>query len=467
MGDAMEEGTLLRWLKSEGDEIQEEEPIAEIQTEKATIEVPSYVAGKLTRILVPEGQTVPVGTPIAQYEPAGGETNGQEAGASPGSGPALHGAPARPAATADQEQIPGPSRPVPMTPGPPSRVPAGGCGTREPQPAQPASRGYGGAPAGEAVETISGNAGEERVKATPLARKVAAARGIDLALIHGTGPGGRIVEADVERAATQPPAARPAAPVPGARPPVAPSSTRSAGTRAVAHPLRGYPAGQIRPLSPMRKIIAKRLSESKQTVPHFYVTMEIDMAAAAQFRAQLNALENDRPQISYNDLIIKACATALRKFPVVNSQFTGEGILQPEGIHIGLAVALDEGLIVPVVRDADQKSLIAIAGELAPLIERARAGKLLPVEYSGGTFSISNMGMFGVKNFIAVINPPESAILAVGAVQQRPVVKDGQLAVGTVMEVTLSADHRVVDGAVAAQFLREVKRLLEKPLLLV
>jgi len=217
----------------------------------------------------------------------------------------------------------------------------------------------------------------------------------------------------------------------------------------------------------MRKIIAKRLSESKQTVPHFYVTMEIDMAAAAQFRAQLNALENDRPQISYNDLIIKACATALRKFPVVNSQFTGEGILQPEGIHIGLAVALDEGLIVPVVRDADQKSLIAIAGELAPLIERARAGKLLPVEYSGGTFSISNMGMFGVKNFIAVINPPESAILAVGAVQQRPVVKDGQLAVGTVMEVTLSADHRVVDGAVAAQFLREVKRLLEKPLLLV
>jgi pyruvate dehydrogenase E2 component (dihydrolipoamide acetyltransferase) len=217
----------------------------------------------------------------------------------------------------------------------------------------------------------------------------------------------------------------------------------------------------------MRKTIAKRLTESKQTVPHFYVTMEIDMAAAAQFREQLNSLENDRPSVSYNDLIIKACASALRKFPAVNSQFTGDGILQPDGIHVGLAVALEEGLVVPVVRDADQKSLTAIAGELGPLIERARAGKLQPAEYSGGTFSISNMGMFGVKNFIAVINPPESAILAVGAVQQRPVVKDGQLAAGTVMEVTLSADHRAVDGAVAAQFLREVKRLLEKPLLLV
>jgi pyruvate dehydrogenase E2 component (dihydrolipoamide acetyltransferase) len=217
----------------------------------------------------------------------------------------------------------------------------------------------------------------------------------------------------------------------------------------------------------MRKTIAKRLTESKQTVPHFYVTMEVDMAAAAQFREQLNALEKDRPQISYNDLIIKACAIALRKFPAVNSQFTGDGILQPEGIHVGVAVGLEEGLVVPVVRDADQKSLTAIAGELAPLIERARAGKLQPAEYSGGTFSISNMGMFGVRNFIAVINPPESAILAVGAVQQRPVVKDGQLAAGTVMEVTLSADHRAVDGAVAAQFLREVKRLLEQPLLLV
>jgi pyruvate dehydrogenase E2 component (dihydrolipoamide acetyltransferase) len=217
----------------------------------------------------------------------------------------------------------------------------------------------------------------------------------------------------------------------------------------------------------MRKTIAKRLTESKQTVPHFYVTMEVDMAAAAQFREQLNALEKDRPQVSYNDLIIKACAIGLRKFSAVNSQFTGDGILQPEGIHVGVAVALEEGLVVPVVRDADQKSLTAIAGDLAPLIERARTGKLQPAEYSGGTFSISNMGMFGVRNFIAVINPPESAILAVGAVQQRPVVKDGQLAVGTVMDVTLSADHRAVDGAVAAQFLREVKRLLEQPLLLV
>jgi pyruvate dehydrogenase E2 component (dihydrolipoamide acetyltransferase) len=217
----------------------------------------------------------------------------------------------------------------------------------------------------------------------------------------------------------------------------------------------------------MRRTIAKRLTESKQTVPHFYVTMEIDMAAAAQLRAQLNALGSDRPAISYNDMIVKACAGALQQFRAVNSQFTPEGIVHPDGIHIGLAVALEEGLIVPVVRDADQKSLTAIATDAAALIERARGGKLQPAEYSGGTFSISNMGMFGVKSFLAVINPPESAILAVGAVQQRPVVRDGQLAVGTLMDLTLSADHRAVDGAVAAQFLREVKRRLEAPLLLV
>jgi pyruvate dehydrogenase E2 component (dihydrolipoyllysine-residue acetyltransferase) len=440
MGDAMEEGTVLRWLKNEGDEIQEEEPLAEIQTEKATIEVPSYVAGKLTQILVPEGQTVPVGTPIARYEPAGGESNGQEAG------------PSTAAATADEEHVPGASHPVPMTPGQPN---AGG--SREPQPAPATGRGYGGAPAGEVIETFAGDATGERVKATPLARKVAAARGIDLAQIHGTGPGGRIVEADVEGALAPSPAAPRSGAAPTARPPVSPSPRP---------PVSPSP-GQIRPLSPMRKTIAKRLTESKQTVPHFYVTMEVDMAAAAQFREQLNSLEKDRPPISYNDLVIKACATALRKFPAVNSQFTGDGILQPEGIHVGVAVALEEGLVVPVVRDADQKSLTAIAGDLAPLIERARAGKLQPAEYSGGTFSISNMGMFGVRNFIAVINPPESAILAIGAVQQRPVVKDGQLAVGTVMEITLSVDHRAVDGAVAAQFLRDVKRLLEKPLLLV
>src|SRR5712692_2051758 len=288
MGDAMEEGTVLRWLKNEGDQIQEEEPIAEIQTEKATIEVPSYVAGKLTQILVPEGQTVPVGTPIARYEPAGGESNGHEAG------------PAAATATADEEQVPGASRPVPMPPHPPAGTRPNAGGSREPQAAQPGGRSYGGAPApaGEVIETVAGNAAGERVKATPLARKVAAARGIDLAQIHGTGPGGRIVEADVENAVAQPAAAprpeaahdHPSGAVPP-RPPVGPS----------LRPPASPSAGQLRPLSAMRKTIAKRLTESKQTVPHFYVTMEIDMAAAAQFREQLNSLENDRPSVSYND----------------------------------------------------------------------------------------------------------------------------------------------------------------------
>jgi pyruvate dehydrogenase E2 component (dihydrolipoamide acetyltransferase) len=445
MGDAMEEGTVLRWLKKEGDSIEEEEPIAEIQTEKATIEVPSYTAGKLVKILVSEGQTVPVGTPIAQYEPVGGD------GAAAGNGGGH-------AATADREQVPGSSRPVPTTPGPPdaggSRQPTGGR-EREPVNAGP---GYGGAPAPspEAAEghpnasAPSAREAGERVKATPLAKKVAAARGIDLSQVHGTGPGGRIVEADVEGAAQQAPSAspagRPAAPSPG-RP--APSP------------------GQMRPLTPMRKTIAQRLSLSKQTVPHFYVSMEIAMEAAAQFREQLNRLDPERPKLSFDVMIAKACATALQKFPTVYSQYTDEGIVQPDGIHIGLAVALEEGLIVPVIRDVDRKSLSTIAGDAAALVEKARAGKLQPNEYAGGTFTISNLGMYGVTDFVAVINPPESAILAVGGIHEVPVVRDGQLAVGKQMVVTLSADHRAIDGAVAAQFLREVKRLLEAPLLLV
>jgi pyruvate dehydrogenase E2 component (dihydrolipoamide acetyltransferase) len=444
MGDAMEEGTLLRWLKSEGDEIQEEEPIAEIQTEKATIEVPSYVAGKLTRILVPEGQTVPVGTPIAQYEPEGGETNGQAAPGAAGAAPIA----------ADREHVPGASQAMPATPGQPAGARPAAGGAREPEPRpQPPGPGNGHPTAAPPANDVAAHPAGERVRATPLARKVAAARGVDLAQVHGTGPGGRIVEADVERTIAQPPAARPAAPSPGARP--AAPSPQPAGP------------GERRPLSPMRKTIARRLTESKQTVPHFYVTMEIDMAAAARFREQLNALGNERPSVPYDALIIKACAAALQKFPAVNSQFAGDALVQPDGIHIGVAVSLEEGLIVPVVRNADQKSLTAVAAELTALVERARAGKLQPAEYSGGTFSISNMGMFGVKSFIAVINPPESAILAIGAVQQRPVVKDGQVVPGTVTDVTLSADHRVVDGAVAAQFLRELKRLLESPLLLI
>ena len=217
----------------------------------------------------------------------------------------------------------------------------------------------------------------------------------------------------------------------------------------------------------MRRTIARRLTESKQTVPHFYVTIEVDNAPLVQFREQLNSLDGNRPKISFNDLIIKACATAMQKFPAMNSQYTEEGIVQPEGIHIGLAVGLEEGLIVPVIRDVDRKSITAISHDAAGLIEKARSGKLQPAEYSGGTFTVSNLGMYGVKNFIAVINPPESAILAVGAGRQIPVVKDGQVTIGTRMDLTLSVDHRAIDGAVGAQFLQEVKRLLETPLLLV
>jgi pyruvate dehydrogenase E2 component (dihydrolipoamide acetyltransferase) len=442
MGDAMEEGTLLRWLKNEGDLIQEEETIAEIQTEKATIEVPSYEAGKLVQILVHEGETVPVGTPIARYEPVGEE----RAAATNGGGGM---------ATDDRDQVHGQSRLAPATPGTPDVG-----GRREPMQAVPAGPGYGGAPipSGEGAERAATTPGPgsrapgERIKATPLAKKVADARGIDLTQVRGTGPGGRIVEADVEEAARTQPA-------PERRPTTEPRPPAAAP--------RPETSGQIRPLTPMRKTIARRLTESKQTVPHFYVAMEIDMAAAAQFRQQLNGLGEDRPSVSFDALVIKACAAALQKFSAVNSQYSEEGIFQPDGIHIGLAVSLEEGLIVPVIRNVDQKSLMAVAAEVVDLAGRARAGKLQPSEYQGGTFTVSNLGMYGVTSFIAVINPPESAILAVGGVRQVPVVHDGQLAVGTRMEATLSADHRAVDGAVGALFLREVKRLLEIPLLLV
>ncbi|MCS6949930.1 MAG: dihydrolipoamide acetyltransferase family protein [Armatimonadota bacterium] len=397
MGDGMTEGTLLRWLKKEGDVVERGEVIAEIETDKASVELPAESSGKLANILVKEGDTVPVGTVIAEIL---GEGEQPQAAAI-----------AQPAVAETPVAAPPPTETV----------------KAEEPPLQ------------------------ERVKASPLARRIAQEAGIDLAMVKGTGPGGRIVERDVQQflAARQAAARLPVSEPP--RPTVPPAETPT---------LTG---GE--PLSRMRRLIAERTTLTKQTVPHFYVTMDIDMTEAMALRERLNAaLPEEAPKLSVNDFVTKACALALARYPQVNALYQNERIYPSSEIHIGIAVALPDGLIVPVLRHCERKTLRQIAHETRQLVEKARAGRLTPEEYSGATFSVSNLGMYGVDDFIAIINPPAVAILAVGAVQKQPVVlEDDTIAVRQRMKVTLSADHRALDGAVAAEFLRELKRILENP----
>lgn len=426
MGDAMEEGTILRWLKKEGDSVTEQEIVAEIETEKANIEIPATDAGVLTKILVPEGETVSVGTPIAELNGSGGG-GGEKAPAA--------AAKAAPAPPADQEQKPSSASPSPETP------------------AADLSKTETAAPAAPAEAQPAAPAGG-RVKASPLARKVAAAHGVDLGSLQGTGPGGRIIEADVEEALKKAPAQPQAAVAPTAAAPEAAPAPQAAV------------AGTQKPLSTMRKVIARRLTQSKQTIPHFYLSLDVDMRAAMNLRKEYNAGAGEERKVSVNDLVLKATALALEKFPALNSRLDGDSIITPDAINLGVAVSLDEGLIVPVVKDAQNKSISMIAREVRALAEKARNGKLKPDEYSGGTFSLSNLGMYEITLFQAVINPPEAGILAVGAVRDTPIVEDGQVVPGKQMYLTVSVDHRIVDGQVAAQFLQEVKRLLQAPMAL-
>lgn len=402
MGDAMEEGTVLKWLKKPGDPVSEGEPIAEIQTEKSTVEIESFYTGVLKEILIPEGQTVPVGTPIARV-------------------------------VTEEEEVLKVSLPpveVPRPEAPPQEV---GVSRSQRLPTLPT---------------------EERIKASPLARRIAAEHKIDLARIRGTGPGGRIIEADVLDYLKQrkPEAVGPAPPT-KEHPPIAPE---------------GLPAEEYEDREPsaIRKIIARRMSASKQQTPHFYITTEVDMKSAIDLRSSLNSLGEDRPPVSFTDMIVKASALALQKFPQVNSAYIGDRIRYYKAIHIGIAVALEEGLVVPVLRHCEKKGLLQIAQESRSLIERARAGRLKPEEYAGGTFTISNLGMFDVEYFSAIINPPEAAILAVGSIREKVVPYEGQIVIRPRMTLTLSADHRVLDGVIAARFLQEVKKYLEQPLFL-
>ncbi|WP_235875179.1 pyruvate dehydrogenase complex dihydrolipoamide acetyltransferase [Saccharopolyspora aridisoli] len=403
LSDTMEEGVIANWHKQVGDKVARGEVVAEIETDKALMELEAYDDGVLEKILVEAGTTVPIGEPIAVL----GDGSGSAAEAAPAS----------------------------ATPAPAAAEPAA-----EEAPAAPA-------PAAAAVEAAAPSG--SKPKASPLAKAVAKEKGVDLGTVQGSGPGGRIIRADIEAAAS----AAPAEPTP------APAAQASA-------PAVVNDDVEEIPLSNIRKVTAKRLTESKQNAPHFYLTSAIDVTELLEFRASLNERLQSAggPKISVNDLIVKAVATSLRANPAVNVSFAGDKMLQHKRINLGVAVAIEGGLVVPVVKDADHKSVSQIATESRELAGRAREGKLKLDEMSGGTFSISNLGMFGIEQFSAVINPPEAAILAVGAARDEVQVRDGEFVARKILRVTLSADHRAVDGAVGAAFLQQFTSLLEDPI---
>lgn len=410
LSPTMTEGTVSRWLKKEGDKVRSGDLIAEIETDKATMEVEAVDEGILGRIVVPEGtEGVKVNSPIAILVEEGEAV--PELNDTP---PAKAAAPA-PQTASQSEPAKAPTSVQPATSAQPSR------------PADSSSAG-------------------KRLFASPLARRIAAQKGLDLASVKGTGPNGRILRRDVD-------GAQKAAPVAAE-----PASTAPAEAKRVAN-------------SSMRKVIARRLSESKQNVPHFYVSVDIELDALLALRAQLNAASPSEGEgqfkISVNDLMIKAVALALRNCPGLNVQFTEAETLHFPDIDISMAVSIPDGLITPIIRQADRKSLREISAEARDLAKRARDGKLKPEEFQGGTFSISNMGMFGVREFSAIINPPQAGILAIAAGEKRAVVRGGELAVATVMTATLSVDHRAVDGALGAKWLNALRDIVQNPYRLV
>lgn len=451
LSPTMEEGRLVEWKKQEGETVAVGDVLAEVETDKAVMELVARAAGTLLKHVVEAGATVPVSDLVAVIgqpgEAIGGEAGKRVSG---------DGQRDRKEAQATQP-TPGEDRPVPMPPAPPA-----GAATQEPRPAErPAAREGNGAKAAPA-----------RVKASPLARRIAAERGVDLVGVTGSGPEGRVVARDLETAVATPPAPSVAAPSvtappPGGHPP-----------RRPAVPLSGpasTPYTDI-PLSQIRKTIARRLAQSIGPVPTFYLTSEVDMERVFEAREALVgprvgpqgiAGKPEGPKVSFNDIIIKAVAMALRQHPACNAWWQDDHIRYWNEVHVSMAVAVEEGLITPVIRHADQKTLREIAGESGDLAARARERRLKPEEYTGGTFSVSNLGMLDIDEFTAIINPPEAGILAVGRMAEKPVAHEGTVALRRRMRLTMSCDHRVIDGATGAQFLKTLKGMLENPLALV
>ena len=419
LSPTMEEGQISRWLKKEGDKVSMGEPLAEIDTDKATMEMQALANGVLRKIIVNEGQAAPLGQLIAVI----GEPNEDIASVLAEAPAAAAPAPAKEEPKKEEQPAPQAKAAAAASAPAPRSVDNG-----QPQPA-PADSG--------------------RMIVSPLAARMAAEAGIDLKSLHGSGPGGRIIKRDIQEALSQPKAA----PAP-------------AYPRLVDTGYFGASAYRDEPASEIRKTIARRLVTSLGPVPHFFLTTEIEMDRAAEMRRGINALDPDL-KISINDVIIKVAASALMQHPEVNASFQEKFVRYYERADVGVAVAIEDGLITPVVRAADQKSLSQIAAEVRELAEKARTRKLKPEEYTGATFSISNLGMFGIDEFTAVINPPEGAILAIGAMSPKPVVRDNEIVIRQIMRVTMSCDHRVIDGATGAKFLQTFKKILENPLYLV
>jgi pyruvate dehydrogenase E2 component (dihydrolipoamide acetyltransferase) len=443
LSPTMEEGQISAWHKKVGDAVAVDDLLAEVETDKATMEYRAFDKGTLLQILAPAGAVVKLGDPVAILGAVGEDISALVAKA--GGAPAA--APAKPAA-ADASNEPVTAQSPAIRPSAPPAAPvASAPAIAAPAVEKPAIE----APPAEAPAPVEAG----RVKASPYVRKLAHERGLTLRGVKGSGPNGRIIARDLEGLSAAPPAA--------IAPPAPAAVAAPSGPITLATP-------ESRPLSMMRKAIARRLTESKQNVPHFYLTIDVDAEPIHLLREQINAdlaagaEEGKALKISFNDLIVKASAIALRRVPECNAQFTPEAILVHRRVDISVAVAVAEGLVTPVVRDADKKSVIAIAHEVKELAGRAKAKKLRADEMANGTFSISNLGMYGIDSFAAVINPPEGAILAVGQVRREPVVKGDAVVPGRRLTMTLSCDHRVVDGAVGASFLKALRGLIERPM---
>jgi pyruvate dehydrogenase E2 component (dihydrolipoamide acetyltransferase) len=448
LSDSMEEGTILQWLKQVGDEVAVGDELVEIETDKANMAYESDVAGTLAEILVEEGETVSIGTPIARVGESG------EGAERPAAVRPEDGEPERPAAgpgTGDGGPAGEVSSSTPASPAPPADE-----STAATEAAAPAEAAPSESPQGEAAQSrpTSPPAGDgHRPKASPLARRLAKEQGLDLGRLEGSGPGGRIVKADVEKAASageEGAAARPAAEAPR------PSAEHAETAK-----------GQVsyEDLSKTQQVIARRMAESKATAPHFYLRASVDMSRAVAGRALLkeSAAEGDVLP-SFNDMVVKACALALREHPRANGAYRDGRFELYSRVNVGVAVAAKDALVVPTVFDADRKGLRQIASESRALAQRVREGQITPPELSGATFTVSNLGMYGIEGFSAVINPPQAAILAIGAIEERPVVREGEIATAHLMQIDLACDHRILYGAPAAEFLARVRALLEEPL---
>ncbi|MDX1932375.1 MAG: dihydrolipoamide acetyltransferase family protein [Capsulimonadales bacterium] len=494
MGDAMEEGVIVQWLKKVGDQVGPEDAVVEIETDKSNVEVPAGATGFIQSISAEPGQTIPVGQVIAVIgaeAPTGDRAANTApvapaapAGATPKSGDAETTADKAPPQNLSGEGKMAVETATPATNGAepaPTGKPAEAPRTKPASGWKPYDSFIGALPEnlggsasilGEPIEMETAGVGGERVKASPLARAMAQKNNLDLAQVRGSGPDGNIVKRDIEamlaNGASRPAPADASANLSGYGQPAGSAST-PAPAKAAPTPVAVGEGDEVQEYNAMRRTIAKRLLESKTTIPHFYVSAEIDMEALLELREKVNQTAGDRqPKVSVNDCLIKAVGVALAENPKINAIFSDNRRILRKGIHVGFGVALEDGLIVPVVRNADAKSLRAIAKETKPLIEKARAGKLTPAEYTGGTFTVSNMGVLpDIEDFAAIINPGEGAILAVASTRLVPAVVDGQVVPRKRMKVTLSADHRVVDGADGANFLVTLKRVIENPLDLV